>query len=255
MSDASLIPFAEDEPSHPRMPRHVAIIMDGNGRWAKERGLPRIEGHRKGVEAVREITRVAGECGLDYLTLFSFSSENWNRPKSEIAELFSLMRLFIRKYLAELHQNNVRLITIGSESGVPDDITRLIKDAITLTAGNNGLTLVIAFNYGARAEILSAVQRIAAAVAAGSLSPDAISIDLISQHLQTAAIPDPDLIIRTSGEQRLSNFLLWQAAYSEFFFTECKWPDFGEAEFLRAIDDYFGRERRFGAISSAKSGG
>lgn len=248
MSDASIASL--DETTVPSMPRHVAIIMDGNGRWAKERGLPRVEGHRKGVDAVRNITRVAGRAGVDFLTLYSFSSENWSRPDSEISELFGLLRLFIRKNLAELHQNNVRILVIGDEDRVPDDILRLIGEAVDLTKTNTGLSLVIAFNYGARGEITKAVQKIAAAVRDGRLAVEDIDADLLERNLHTCAIPDPDLIIRTSGEQRLSNFLLWQAAYSEFVFTPCYWPDFDEAAFYEAIDEYLGRERRFGAVSA-----
>lgn len=255
MSDASFIPFHPDETGNRQMPRHVAIIMDGNGRWAKERGLPRVEGHRKGVDAVRDITRIAGENGIDYLTLYSFSSENWNRPTSEINELFSLLRFFVRKYLAELHQNNVCLRVIGDEDGVPDDINKLVHDAVELTKYNTGLTLVIAFNYGSRNEIITAAKKVALAVKAGELSPEDITIDVVEQNLHTKGIPDPDLIIRTSGEQRLSNFLLWQAAYAELVFTECKWPDFNEAAFMDAITEFYRRDRRFGSIASAQTSG
>ena len=230
--------------------KHVAIIMDGNGRWAKERGLPRVEGHRRGVDAVRNITRVAGESGLNYLTLYSFSSENWSRPESEINELFGLLRMFIRRHLAELHENNVRIRIIGDEDGVPSDILKMMGEAHKLTKTNTGLTLVIAFNYGARGEIASAMKKIAKSVAGGELSVDDITAETISQNLHTSDIPDPDLIIRTSGEQRLSNFLLWQAAYSEFVFTDCKWPDFDEEAFYAAISEYCSRDRRFGAVSS-----
>jgi len=255
MSDASLLAREDNEPLNRRMPRHVAIIMDGNGRWATERGLPRVEGHRKGVDAVRTITRIAGESGVDYLTLYSFSSENWNRPASEISELFSLLRFFVRKHLAELHQNNVRVKVIGDEDDVPNDINALVREAVELTKGNNGLTLIIAFNYGARNEITNAAKKIARAVAAGDISPDDITIEMIDQNLQTHGIPDPDLIIRTSGEQRLSNFLLWQAAYTELVFTACKWPDFDEAAFMAAIHEFYGRERRYGAVVAGQKNG
>ncbi|MEM8837460.1 MAG: isoprenyl transferase [Pseudomonadota bacterium] len=253
MSDAPLLAVTDSSRVENALPRHVAIIMDGNGRWANERGLPRVEGHRMGVEAVRKVTRAAGELGLDYLTLYSFSSENWNRPQSEITELFGLLRLFIRKHLAELHQNNVRVVVIGGEDGVPDDILKLINDAVKLTENNDGLGLVIAFNYGARGEITNAVKRLAAQIASGEISADDVTPDLVGRNLQTADIPDPDLIIRTSGEQRLSNFLLWQAAYSELIFTPCYWPDFDQKAFMLAIDEYCSRDRRFGAIS-ARSG-
>lgn len=254
MSEVSLISIGENNPAPREMPRHIAIIMDGNGRWAKERGLPRVEGHRKGVETVRAITRIAGEAGLDFLTLYSFSSENWARPKSEINELFGLLRLFIRRYLAELHQRNVKISIIGDQDGIPEDILKLMKEAVDLTYENTGLTLVIAFNYGARAEIAKATRKIAEAVLAGEVMPDDITPDLVNRYLQTNAIPDPDLIIRTSGEQRLSNFLLWQAAYSEFVFAKCNWPDFGKEAFFAAIDEYYGRERRFGAVATVKGG-
>ena len=252
MSDASIIPIAHEDAASLQMPRHIAIIMDGNGRWAKERGLPRVEGHRRGVDAVRTITRIAGEGGLNYLTLYSFSSENWSRPESEINELFGLLRMFIRRHLAELHENNVRIRIIGDEDGVPSDILKMIDEAQKLTSANTGLTLVIAFNYGARGEIASAMKKIAQSVANGELSIDNISADTVSQNLHTSDIPDPDLIIRTSGEQRLSNFLLWQAAYSEFVFTDCKWPDFDEEAFYAAINEYRSRDRRFGAVSSTE---
>lgn len=250
MSDASIIPLTQEHTATHEMPRHVAIIMDGNGRWAKERGLPRVEGHRRGVESVRNITRIAGEGGLDYLTLYSFSSENWSRPDSEIAELFGLLRLFIRRHLAELHKNNVRIRIIGGTDGVPEDILAIMDDAVSLTKANTGLTLVIAFNYGARFEIAEAMKKIARSIADGTMRVEDISAETVDANLQTHDIPDPDLIIRTSGEQRLSNFLLWQAAYSELVFTPCKWPDFGEEAFYAAISEYCSRDRRFGAVSS-----
>lgn len=255
MSDASFASLPEEASVVRDMPRHIAIIMDGNGRWAEERGLPRAEGHRKGVDAVRKITKIAGENKLNYLTLYSFSSENWNRPESEITELFSLLRLFIRKHLAELHQNNVRMVVIGQEAGIPSDINCMIQDAVNLTANNTGLTLVIAFNYGSRGEITEATKQIARDVATGSLALEDVTTDLIDTYLQTSDIPDPDLIIRTSGEKRLSNFLLWQAAYSEFVFVNCNWPDFGEAAFFDAISEYYARDRRFGAVTSTRNSG
>ena len=230
------------------MPKHVAIIMDGNGRWAERHGLPRTAGHKKGVETVREIVRVSGEIGVEYLTLFSFSSENWSRPKSEIAELFSLLRLFIQRDLADLHDNNVRVKIIGERDTVPADILTLLDDAQKLTHQNTGQTLVIAFNYGSRLEILSAIQKLAADVANGDLAPQDITEDLVSGSLYTHGIPDPDLLIRTSGEIRLSNFLLWQAAYSELVFVDCLWPDFNEKEYLKAIEEYRNRTRKFGGL-------
>ncbi len=229
-------------------PRHVAIIMDGNGRWAQQRGLPRTAGHRQGVEAVRKAVRFAGEIGIEYLTLYSFSSENWSRPKTEIAELFSLLRYFIRRDLAELHESNVKIHIIGMREGVPEDLLILLDEARTLTENNTGQKLVIAFNYGARSEIVTAVQKVAEKVELGLLKHDEITDEMVSSALETAGIPDPDLMIRTSGEQRISNFLLWQLAYSELVFVECLWPDFNEVEFASALDEYGRRARRFGGL-------
>jgi undecaprenyl diphosphate synthase len=231
------------------LPSHIAVIMDGNGRWAKARGLPRAEGHRRGVEAVRKTVRYAGDIGLRYLTLYSFSTENWSRPPDEVSMLMGLLRLYIRSDLVELHSRNVRIRVIGSPDGVPADIVSLFEDAQFKTAGNTGLTLVVAFNYGSRQEIARAARILARRVAAGELSAEAISPELINTTLDTVGIPDPDLIIRTSGEQRLSNFLLWQAAYAEFVFVPVLWPDFDERAFQLAIADFCGRERRFGGVA------
>jgi undecaprenyl diphosphate synthase len=239
--------FAEIDPD---LPRHVAIIMDGNGRWAAARGLPRVEGHRRGVEALRKTVRAAGEMGIRCLTIFSFSSENWQRPASEVRDLMGLLRLFIRKDLAELHGNGVRVRVIGERDGLDPDIRRLLEEAEELTRPNTNLLLVVAFNYGARDEIARAVQRIAADVASGAVKPDAITEEMIGQHLDAPDIADPDLIIRTSGEQRLSNFLLWQAAYSELVFTPVYWPDFDRAALEAAIEEYRRRERRFGGLAA-----
>ncbi|WP_206682755.1 isoprenyl transferase [Chthonobacter albigriseus] len=233
------------------LPRHVAIIMDGNGRWARSRGLPRFEGHRRGVQTLRDIVRHAGRIGIDYLTLYSFSSENWSRPAEEVRELMSLLKHFVRRDLAELAANNVRVRVIGERDDLAPDIRALLEEAETKTTRNTGLTLVVAFNYGARNEIARAVRRVAADVAAGRLPAESVTEDAISQRLDTAGIPDPDLILRTSGEQRLSNFLLWQAAYSEFVFVPAYWPDFTADEFDRAIDEFLGRERRFGGVPAA----
>jgi len=230
------------------VPHHVAIIMDGNGRWAAQRGLPRGEGHRRGVEALRRTVRAAGEMGIDVLTIFSFSAENWSRPASEIRDLMSLLRRFIRHDLADLHRNNVRVRIIGERSDLERDIRRLLEEAEELTSGNSGLTLVVAFNYGARQEIARAARRAAAAVAAGELAVEAISAEQFAHYLDAPDLPDPDLIIRTSGEQRLSNFLLWQAAYSELVFVPIYWPDFDRAALEGAIADYQRRERRFGGL-------
>jgi len=230
------------------MPRHVAIIMDGNGRWASARGLPRGEGHRRGVEALRKTVRAAGEMGIRFLTIFSFSAENWSRPPSEIRDLMGLLRRFIRNDLAELHQNGVKVRVIGERGDLDPDIRRLLEEAEELTKNNIGLTLVVAFNYGARQEIARAAARIATMIKDGSLDPSAINADLIGQNLDAPDLPDPDLIIRTSGEQRLSNFLLWQAAYSELVFVPTYWPDFDRAALESAIAEYHRRERRFGGL-------
>jgi undecaprenyl diphosphate synthase len=230
------------------IPRHVAIIMDGNGRWASARGLPRGEGHRRGVEALRKTVRAAGEIGISFLTIFSFSAENWSRPPSEIRDLMGLLRRFIRNDLAELHQNRVKVRVIGERGDLDPDIRRLLEEAEELTRDNDGLTLVVAFNYGARQEIARAAARIAVRIKAGELDPSAVSADLIGQNLDAPDLPDPDLIIRTSGEQRLSNFLLWQAAYSELVFVPTYWPDFDRAALEGAIAEYHRRERRFGGL-------
>ncbi len=235
------------------MPRHVAIIMDGNGRWASARGLPRVEGHRRGVEALRRTIRAAGEMGIKFITIFSFSAENWSRPATEIGELMGLLRRFIRNDLAELHKSGVRVRIIGEREGLEADIGRLLIEAEELTKNNTGLTLVVAFNYGARQEITRAAKRFAQEVAEGRLKPDAVTVETVSGCLDGADIPDPDLVIRTSGEQRLSNFLLWQSAYSELVFVPLNWPDFDRAALEGAIAEYRQRERRFGGLV-AKTG-
>jgi undecaprenyl diphosphate synthase len=230
------------------MPRHVAIIMDGNGRWAAARGLPRVEGHRRGVEALRKTVRAAHELGISILTIFSFSSENWSRPQSEILDLLGLLRRFIRNDLAELHKTNVRVRIIGERDDLAQDIRALLQEAEDLTRNNDGVTLVVAFNYGARQEIARAAQRLAVEVANGRLSANDITPEHLARHLDAPDIPDPDVIIRTSGEQRLSNFLLWQAAYSELVFVPINWPDFDRAALEGAIAEYRRRERRFGGL-------
>ena len=233
------------------LPTHVGIIMDGNGRWAASRGLPRLEGHRRGVEALRRAVRSAIELGIRYLTVYSFSSENWSRPVEEVSDLMGLLKRFIRNDLAELDRSGVRVRIIGIRHSLQPDIRALLDEAESLTRDNTRLTLVVAFNYGGRQELCAAVQRIAAQVAAGDLRPEAISTDLIADHLDTAGIPDPDLIIRTSGEQRLSNFLMWQAAYAEFVFLPLHWPDFDRVAFDEALAVYMRRERRFGGIAGS----
>ena len=233
-----------------RGPRHVALIMDGNGRWAEARGLPRTAGHKKGVDALREAVRAAPELGVEYLTIYSFSSENWARPRTEVSFLLDLLRRFIRQDVATLHQAGVRIKMIGEREGLDADILTLFEDSERLTAANAKLTLVVAFNYGSRQELTRAVRDIAEAVKAGALAPEHISPDLVSAHLSTQGVPDPDLLIRTSGEQRLSNFLLWQSAYTEFVFVEEQWPDFTRAVFERAIGEYRTRDRRFGGLAA-----
>jgi undecaprenyl diphosphate synthase len=232
-----------------RVPQHVAIIMDGNGRWAARHGLPRIEGHRRGVEAVRRAVRSAAEIGVRYLTIYSFSAENWRRPAQEVADLMGLLKRFIRNDLAELHSHNIRVRIIGEREGLAADITALLNEAEELTRANSGLNLVVAFNYGGRQEIVRAVRAIARQVREGRLDPDDIAMETIAAALDTQGIPDPDLVIRTSGEQRISNFLPWQTAYSEFVFLPDFWPDFDDATFKAAIGQYISRERRFGGLS------
>ena len=230
--------------------RHIAIIMDGNGRWAADRGLPRAEGHRQGVESVRRTVEAALALGITHLTLFSFSSENWARPKEEISDLFGLLRRFIRRDLADLHKNGVKIRVIGTRTGLEADILRLIDDAIELTKNNTALNLTIAFNYGARDEIARAARRIAEAAAEGSLAPSDVTEERFGSYLDTANLPDPDLLIRTSGELRLSNFLLWQLAYAEFVFVDTYWPDFSREQLEAAIAEYQRRSRRFGGTSA-----
>jgi len=232
------------------MPHHVAIIMDGNGRWATQRGMPRSAGHRQGVEALRRTVRAASETGISVLTLYSFSTENWARPQAEVRFLLELLRRFIHTDVAELHQGNVRIMVIGDRDGLEASLRNLFEEAETLTRENTGLKLVIAFNYGSRQEITRAVRQIAREVAEGRLSPDAITASDISSHLDTAGLPDPDLLIRTGGEQRISNYLLWQCAYTEFVFLPEYWPEFGAESLARAIDIFRQRDRRFGGLKA-----
>lgn len=244
---------AADEPTREATqgstPRHVAIIMDGNGRWAEARGLPRVAGHTAGVEAVRRSVRAAMDLGIKYLTIYSFSTENWSRPRTEVDFLMGLMKRFIRSDLAELHKNGVRIRMIGERSGVDPDLVLLIDEAVQVTAQNRALTLVIAFNYGARNEIAKAARRLAEDVAEGRLKPSEVTEERIGRALDTADIPDPDLLIRTSGELRLSNFLLWQLAYAEFVFLDTFWPDFDKSHFEKALAEFRGRSRRFGGLA------
>jgi undecaprenyl diphosphate synthase len=243
MSTAPLPANADPTPG----PNHVAIIMDGNGRWAKARGLPRVAGHRRGADAVRRVVRGAGELGIPVLTLFAFSTENWTRPADEVNDLMGLLRHYLRNELDELRRNGARLRVIGNREGLASDIVRDISDAESLTRGNSRIDVNICINYGARAEILQAIRSLARQVEAGELSSDRIDEDRFESALLTSGVPDPDLLIRTSGEQRISNFLLWQCAYAELVFTKTLWPDFGRADLEQAITDYCCRERRYGA--------
>ena len=233
------------------VPGHVAIIMDGNGRWAQRRGLGRTQGHRRGVEALRSTLRSARTMGIHTLTLYSFSSENWSRPAQEVADLMGLLKLFIRRDLADLHRENVQVRVIGGRDDLPDDIRPLIEDAERVTRDNDGQTLVLAFNYGGRGEIARAAQRMAEAISAGRLCPATIDGDTVSHYLDTAGLSDPEMVIRTGGEQRLSNFLLFQAAYSELVFTDCLWPDFDVNELRAAVAEFRRRDRRFGGVPDA----
>lgn len=232
-----------------RIPRHIAIIMDGNGRWAKKQGLARMFGHKQGVETVHRITEAAAELGIDYLTLYAFSTENWNRPKEEVDALMSLLVDTIVKETPTLMKNNIVLQTIGDISRLPEATRKKFLECIEQTSKNTGLTLIIALSYSARWELIQAAKNIASAVEQGQLRLEEINEEVLSNHLTTANVPDPDLLIRTSGELRISNFLLWQLAYSEMYFTSCLWPEFTNEEFYHAIVDYQSRERRFGRTS------
>ncbi|HEV7689476.1 MAG TPA: isoprenyl transferase [Hyphomonadaceae bacterium] len=231
-------------------PRHVAIIMDGNGRWAKARGLPRALGHKEGVEALRRAVEASRDLGLSHLSVYAFSTENWNRPQPEIDALFDLLRVFVKRDLARLHKDGVRIRIVGSRDGLNPDIIELIDEAIELTKNNTRLNLNIAFNYGGRGEIVAAVKEIARAVEQGKIKPDQIDEAMISKALWTAESPDPDLVIRTSGELRLSNFLLWSGAYAELMFMDTWWPDFNKESLEKAIDAYRRRDRRFGGLGA-----
>ena len=234
-----------------KIPAHVAVIMDGNGRWAMSRGKQRTEGHVEGVKALRRIVDLSIQYGVKHLTVFCFSSENWRRPRDEVNFIFGLLYRFVASDLATLIRNNVRVRIIGTREGLDDALRRLIDEVEAKTARNSGLELIVAFNYGGKAEITDATRRIAEAVAAGRLKPEDITEATVEQALYTSGIPDPDVIIRTSGEQRFSNFLLWQGAYSELIFVEENWPDFGEQTFVKVLEEYSARKRRFGGIESA----
>ncbi len=250
-SEPAIQPRAASRPDL-RVPAHIGVIMDGNGRWAQARGKPRTEGHVAGVKALRGLVESCITYGVGHLTVFSFSSENWTRPRDEVSFIFGLLRRFVASDLEKLHRNNVRVKIIGTREGLDEGLRRLIAEVETTTAMNTGLRLQVAFNYGGKAEIAEAVRRIAALVAAGRLKPEDITEETISHSLYTAGLPDPDLIIRTSGEQRFSNFLLWQSAYSELVFVDAYWPDFDERRFLEVLEDYSGRDRRYGGVEAQR---
>jgi undecaprenyl diphosphate synthase len=230
------------------LPTHVAMIMDGNGRWAKQRGLPRVEGHRNGAESVRAVVRAAGEVGIKFLTLYAFSVENWSRPKDEVDALMKYLARFLKTEISELQKHNVRLEAIGQIYRLPEFVQEQLRRTTAALAKNSGLTLILALSYGGRTEIVEAVRRIASEAQQGKLDPGEINEQVIAQHLYTKHIPDPDLLIRTSGEMRVSNFLLWQISYTEFVVTQTLWPDFRKAQLFEALEEYARRQRRFGAV-------
>ena len=243
-----------DTSQNPIVPKHVAIIMDGNGRWARGRGLPRTAGHQKGIESVKRAVEAAGDLGIEYLTLFGFSSENWSRPQDEVSELMRLLRYYLRSETAELHKNGVRLRIIGDRARLDSDIVEMLDNAERLMADNARINLTIALNYGGRHDVMQAAGQLAehAWKQNRKLEPQEIEA-LFPQFLMTAGMPDPDLLIRTSGEQRISNFLIWQCAYAEFYFSETLWPDFGKADLEEALKAYAARDRRFGALSTSQA--
>jgi len=245
-SNISSPEYKDIDPS--KIPSHVAIIMDGNGRWAKKRILNRIKGHEQGLEVVRTIVRTSREIGISVLTLYAFSTENWQRPKTEVTALMMLLKSFLKSELKDMQDNNIRLHTIGQTERLPDDVRDLLYETIRLTEKNSGMVLNLALSYGGRAEILRMVQNIAEKAESGEIKPDSITEQVISDYLYTKGMPDPDLMIRTSGEMRISNFLLWQIAYSELFITDTLWPDFGKDEYIKILKDYQSRERRFGKV-------
>jgi len=229
-----------------RLPRHLAIIMDGNGRWAEQRGLPRIVGHQRGVEVVKAVVEECRRLGIDYLTLYAFSSENWGRPAAEVSALMELLCRYLEGELQAMLGGRIRLQVIGETARLPQAARQILEQAIARTAANDGMVLTLALSYGSRDEIVRAVRALVAEARAGELEPEAVDEELIGRHLDTSGLPDPDLLIRTSGEMRISNFLLWQVAYSELYFTDVLWPDFDGAQLRRALDEYAGRQRRFG---------
>jgi len=231
-----------------KLPSHVAVIMDGNGRWAKKRLLNRIKGHEKGSETVRTIVRACRKIGISYLTLYAFSTENWQRPKSEVVALMTLLKKFLESEQKEMLDNNIRLHAIGQIERLPKNVRKALHNVMALTKKNDGMILNLALSYGGRAEIVKMVKEIAIKAKDGTIDPDSITPEIISEHLYTRQMPDPDLLIRTSGEMRISNFLLWQIAYSEIYITDTLWPDFGKDEFVRILKDYQQRERRYGKV-------
>lgn len=237
-----------------QIPTHLAIIMDGNGRWAEQRRLPRIMGHRKGVETVQAIVDECLELGVRYLTLYAFSSENWGRPRDEVDALMGLLGAFLKKELSQLHRRGIRLLAIGELHRLPDPIAKILEDVMLQTAGNERMVLTLALSYGSRAELARAVRRVAEEVASGRLAPEEVTEKQIAAALDTAALPDPDLLVRTSGEMRISNFLLWQSAYTELYFTETLWPDFSCEQLHKALDEYSQRQRRFGLTGAQLNG-
>lgn len=241
--------IADAEGAAPAGPLHVAIIMDGNGRWAKARGLPRTAGHERGVEALRRTVEAAGALGVTHLTVFSFSTENWRRPVAEVSTLFMLLRAYLRRDLKRLKAEGVRIRVIGTDDNVPDDIRALVAEAERETEANTRFNLTVAFNYGGREELVRAARRLARDVAAGAMRAETIDDAALTAALDTVDLPDPDLLIRTSGEKRISNFLLWQCAYAELYFTDTLWPDFSEADLRAALEEFARRERRYGAVS------
>lgn len=238
--------MAEMTAAGAKLPNHLAIIMDGNGRWAKARMLPRLMGHRKGVETVRIIVEECSSLGIPFLTLFAFSAENWSRPKTEVRSLMNLLKKYINKEVPRMMRNNIRFNVIGNRADLPEDVRAALDEAIAVTSGNSGMTLTLALSYGSRQEIMQAAKRLADDIATGKADPDALTESSFSDYLYTTGLPDPDLLIRTSGEMRISNFLLWQLAYAELYFTDINWPDFTQKELHRAIADFRSRERRFG---------
>jgi undecaprenyl diphosphate synthase len=244
---------AEEIKNNPNRPQHVAIILDGNGRWAKKRGLPRMMGHGEGVKTVREIVTASAEAGVKYLTIYAFSKQNWNRPKDEVSSIMSLLLKTAQKEIKELHRNNVRLKIIGDRNDLPTEAREVLEQGVELTKNNDLLTLVVALSYGSRDEILRAVRGLANEAKDGKLDPVDIDEALLGSRLDTADIPDPDLVIRTSGEYRISNYLLWQSAYAEFYFAKELWPDFHRQNYYKALMSYTKRERRFGKTSEQVS--